>query len=99
MLKDLAVYILFILAIFVLHSKYKEEQEARVLAESNLQYVNNELTKLQEAYEFKEREYSRIEEEIDLRDQRIKELMERDSEALDWLMQIIPSSVDDTIPY
>lgn len=99
MFKNLSIYALFVLALLILHCKYKEEQEARLLAESNLRFANAELVKVQQAYEFKEREYKRIEEELDIRDQRLQELMERDSEALDWLMQIIPSSVDDTIPY
>lgn len=97
-------YLFLILGIVIVYAALvtndrNREREARLLAESNLDYISQQLIRTQQALDQREHTIQKIEEEANLKNQQLQELMEKDNEAKNWLMQVIPVSVDNTIPY
>lgn len=97
-------YLFIILGLVVLYAALvtndlNREKEARLLIESNLSYISKQLKESQEALESREKTIRQIEEDYAEKDKQLEELMEKDNEAKEWLMQTIPISIDNTIPY
>ena len=75
-------------------------REENALISSNLSYTLEQLHKTEKALEEREIAYRRIEDKAEKLDRELQEIEENaNEEEKNWLEGIIPSSIDNTIPY
>lgn len=67
--------------------------------ESNLNYISNQLILVQKAAEERELEYQQIDAEKEAQEKELEKIKETDDDSKNWLLQVIPAAVDNTIPY
>lgn len=104
-------YLILILGIVILYAalvtrdlnrvedKLAEKEDYILRLESNLNYISNQLIKVQEAAEARELEYQQIDEEFDKKEKEVEQIKETDDDSKNWLLQAIPVAIDNTIPY
>ena len=91
---------LLIIEIKLCHNEIDKLKEENALVSSNLDYTLNQLKQTQKAIEEKEIEYRKIENESEALNNKLQEIEENaNEEEKKWLEGIIPSSIDNTIPY
>lgn len=98
------IIIIGVIALFIeLHLrkiKIEELEEENGLLSSNLTYVLNQMKSIQEALETREFEYKKIKEDSNKLNEKLQEIENNANEKeKNWLEGIIPSSIDNTIPY
>lgn len=98
----LVIGVLTVYAALVTNDLNKKTEYISLL-ESNINFISDQLKQVQKAAEERELEYQRIDEEMAKKDRELEELLresgEKSDEAKNWLLQTIPASVDNTIPY
>lgn len=91
---------LLIIEIKLCHNEIDKLKEENALISSNLTYTLEQLKQTHLALEEKEIQYNKIERESESLNKKLQEIEENaDEEEKNWLEGIIPSSIDDTIPY
>ncbi len=91
---------LLIIEIELCHNEMDKLKEENILISSNLTYTLEQLKQTQKALEEKEIQYNKIENESESLNRRLQEIEENaNEEEKNWLEGIIPSSIDNTIPY
>lgn len=91
---------LLIIEIELCHNEIDKLKEENALISSNLTYTLEQLKQTHLALEEKEIQYNKIERESESLNKKLQEIEENaDEEEKNWLEGIIPSSIDDTIPY
>lgn len=79
--------------------KLAERDEYITKLESNLNYISNQLILVQKAAEERELEYQQIDAEKEAQEKELEKIKETDDDSKNWLLQVIPAAVDNTIPY
>lgn len=101
-------YLVLVIGVLIVYSALvtndlNKKTEYISLLESNVNFISDQLKQVQKAAEERELEYQRIDEEMAEKDRELEELLkesgEKSDEAKNWLLQTIPASVDNTIPY
>lgn len=91
---------LMVLELYLRGKKIDELQEENALISSNLTYVLNQLQQTQKAMEERELEYRVIEGKFESLNKELQEIEKNaNEEEKNWLEGIIPTSIDNTIPY
>lgn len=91
---------LLIIEIKLCHNEIDKLKEENALVSSNLEYTLNQLKQTQKALEEREIQYNKIENESEALNKKLQEIEENaNAEEKKWLEGIIPSSIDNTIPY
>ena len=91
---------LLIIEIKLCHNKIDKLKEETALISSNLTYTLEQLEKSQKALEEREIWYNKIEHESESLNRKLQEIEENaNEEEKNWLEGVIPSSIDNTIPY
>lgn len=79
--------------------KLAERDEYITKLESNLNYISNQLILVQKTAEERELEYQQIDAEKEAQEKELEKIKETDDDSKNWLLQVIPTAVDNTIPY
>ena len=91
---------LMILELYLRGREIEKLQEENALISSNLTYTLNQLEQTQKAMEEREAEYREIESKFESLNKELQEIEENASEEeKKWLEGVIPTSIDNTIPY
>lgn len=91
---------LLIIEIELCHNEIDKLKEENTLLSSNLNYTLEQLEKSQKALEERELAYRIIENESESLNKQLQEIEENANEKeKNWLEGVIPSSIDNTIPY
>lgn len=91
---------LLIIEIELCHNEMDKLKKENTLLSSNLNYTLEQLEKSQKALEERELAYRIIENESESLNKQLQEIEENaNEEEKNWLEGVIPSSIDNTIPY
>lgn len=84
---------------YLTDQELEDKNEYIVKLESNLNYTLQRLIQTQIAAEERELEYQRIDADFENNENKLEEIKEKSNENKNWLLQVIPVDIDNTIPY